>query len=475
MAHESSLKDTSSIQGTGESSDSSFEIKIKTLDFQTHSFRVNKNMPILALREEVVTKIGVPLEKQRLLYKGKVLKDHQLLSELNLTDGDTMHLAERRLVPVSSTVAAETSRSSSQQGAGAESSQNSRRTRSTNSVNLGLIFQSQPASSLSFFESPWRISNEQELFPDTLTTVNDFIDRMNGEFQSCCNSLNNDQHQLLSLNNDQHEILSRGTITATLPALQTLSIVLWRAAQLLRENATTALSNLSTHLLRIENSDDQVLRGQTQFGAVQFGLAMQHLGALFLELGRASMSLRLGRRPRESSVETGGSVYISSTGPNQIMVEQFPHQSLHPFRVHRPRPVHYRQEEFVPVVSASQISGSALRTGPPSGSNTVPTLEGQATECRTQSDTGNDGMRLSDLDVSRQVEQQVDLGQTVERIARETRNVFGELLEDTVNQHGELNVYEDIVELSNEEFADEVMECLRRYINRRDALESVNY
>ncbi|KAH0456245.1 hypothetical protein IEQ34_014152 [Dendrobium chrysotoxum] len=392
---------------------------------------------------------------------------------LDLTDGDTMHLAERQPVesrPISSTDAADTSRSSSRQGAGAESSQNPSRTRSTDSVNVGLIYQNQPISSLTFVDSPWPISNEHELFPGTLMTIFDFIDRLNGEFQSCCNSLNNDQIQLLSLSNEQHELLSRNRVTETLPALESLSIILRRTVQLLRENATTALSNLSTHLLRIDSSDDQVLRGQTQFGATQLGLAMQHLGAMFLELGRASMFLRIGRRPGDSFVDAERPVYISPTGPNPIMVEQFPHRSVHPYGLHRP--VHYRREESVQVVSASQISGSALRTGTPSGSNSVPTLEGQATACRTQSDLGNDGKSLSDLDVSRQVEQQVDLGQTVERTAREPRNLFGEFLEDTVNQYGEQNVYEDIVELSNVQFANEFMEFFRRYIRRRQASES---
>jgi hypothetical protein len=48
---------------------------------------------------------------------------------------------------------------------------------------------------------------------------------------------------------------------------------------------------------------------------------MQHLGAMFLELGRTMMMLRMGPSPADAFVNAGSSVYINSAGPNPIMVQ----------------------------------------------------------------------------------------------------------------------------------------------------------
>ncbi|KAK9270350.1 hypothetical protein L1049_025929 [Liquidambar formosana] len=61
--------------------------------------------------------------------------------------------------------------------------------------------------------------------------------------------------------------------------------------------------------------------------SMQLGLAMQHLGPLFLELGRTILTLRMGQSPAESIVNAGPAVYISPSGPNPIMVQPFPLQT----------------------------------------------------------------------------------------------------------------------------------------------------
>lgn len=45
------------------------------------------------------------------------------------------------------------------------------------------------------------------------------------------------------------------------------------------------------------DSTDPTVRGQIRIESVQLGLAMQHLGALFLELGRTILTLRMGQSP----------------------------------------------------------------------------------------------------------------------------------------------------------------------------------
>lgn len=72
------------------------EIKIKTLDSQTYTLRVNKCMSIPALKEQIATVTGVLSEQQRLICRGKVLKDDQLLSAYHVEDGHTLHLVVRQ-------------------------------------------------------------------------------------------------------------------------------------------------------------------------------------------------------------------------------------------------------------------------------------------------------------------------------------------------------------------------------------------
>ncbi|XP_074373008.1 uncharacterized protein LOC141713472 isoform X2 [Apium graveolens] len=78
------------------SSDSIVELNIKTLDSQMHSFQVDKNIPVSVFKEKVASKTGVPVEQQRLIFRGKVLKDNHLLSEYQVDNGHTLHLVARQ-------------------------------------------------------------------------------------------------------------------------------------------------------------------------------------------------------------------------------------------------------------------------------------------------------------------------------------------------------------------------------------------
>ncbi|XP_020570936.1 large proline-rich protein BAG6 [Phalaenopsis equestris] len=392
MTPESGSEGSSSIHP--ENLESTIGINIKTLDSRTFSLRVNKNIPVPSLKEMIVTAIGVPSEQQRLIYRGKVLKDEQLLSELHMEDGDTLHLVLRQLVqsqPSSSTGASEASRTSNSQandsgsgaqrnragqvahsvllgtinvadrngeafladlgrnietflgslglvtvepaggpghapsvsvlnqapsGTGVEGSQSTSTTEPGDSVHEG-IFPSNSSPQLAstqFSQFPLiRNLNQPMVISDALTTLTEFIDRMELVLQSHSGSSNNAQHQ-------QHSGASlldaRG-----LPTPEFLCSVMERAQQLLRDNAASALSHVATRLQREGSSSDPALRGQIQTEAMQLGIAMQHLGAMLLELGRTIMTLRMGQSSAEYSVNAGPAVYISPAGPNPIMVQ----------------------------------------------------------------------------------------------------------------------------------------------------------
>ncbi|KAK2979181.1 hypothetical protein RJ640_027018 [Escallonia rubra] len=96
-----------------EGSETTIEIKLKTLDSQTYTLRVNKQMPVPELKEQIASVTGVLSEEQRLICRGRVLKDDQLLSAyrilshhtdiyLDVEDGHTLHMVVGRPTPPSS-------------------------------------------------------------------------------------------------------------------------------------------------------------------------------------------------------------------------------------------------------------------------------------------------------------------------------------------------------------------------------------
>ncbi|KAL4298417.1 hypothetical protein GQ457_12G024410 [Hibiscus cannabinus] len=84
-----------------EDSEATIEIKVKTLDSQTYTLRVDKQIPVPVLKEQIASATGVLSEQQRLLCRGKVLNDDQLLSAYHVEDGHTLHLVVRQPVPPS--------------------------------------------------------------------------------------------------------------------------------------------------------------------------------------------------------------------------------------------------------------------------------------------------------------------------------------------------------------------------------------
>ncbi|XP_037493539.1 ubiquitin-like domain-containing protein CIP73 isoform X2 [Jatropha curcas] len=96
MANQYSNEGSSTSITSGEGSDATLELNIKTLDSQIYSFRVDKNMLVSAFKEKIANAIGVPVGQQRLIFRGKVLKDEHLLSEYQVENGHTLHLVARQ-------------------------------------------------------------------------------------------------------------------------------------------------------------------------------------------------------------------------------------------------------------------------------------------------------------------------------------------------------------------------------------------
>ncbi|XP_035830209.1 ubiquitin-like domain-containing protein CIP73 isoform X2 [Helianthus annuus] len=368
----------------GESSELVVDIHIKTLDSQVYDFRVDKNILVSSFKEKIASDVGLPVGLQRLIFRGKVLKDEHRLSEYHVESGHTLHLVARQ----SSESQPSTGTTANGQDANAAGSR-PRIAHISHSVVLGTFgggdpnlggphdisrvisavldsfgvrdgsppvpppnmqfnvprqaaqgnegrvnvnSQSQPENASQ--SAPQRmqiplgagiaISTLATPIPDSLHTLSVFMNHM---------------EQALSQNGYQPSNGAERTPTIELPSSArgvplpaALAVVMRHAQRLLSGPAIDSLSRTAGRLEGEESCTDPTVRAQIQSEAMQSGLAMQHLGALLLELGRTTLTLRIGQSPAESSVRAGPAVYISPSGPNPIMVQPFPLQTNSLFR-----------------------------------------------------------------------------------------------------------------------------------------------
>ncbi|XAR61575.1 hypothetical protein NMG60_11016032 [Bertholletia excelsa] len=396
MVDQQSNEGVSMSSDGGGDSESMVELNIKTLDSQIHSLEVGQSMPISLLKEKIAAEVDLPVEQQRLIFRGKLLKDDHLLSEYHVKNGDTLHLVARQPSDLQSPLATSSEEINANNGRNFNAAGPHNRTgQISHSVVLGTIdvgehgegirldlsrvigavlnsigigsqtvtnvsgsvpimqapqgnetqvspniigaqnqarTQAQPGQALPNQSSSQAshtpmgaaipIPSLNASIPDSLRTLTEFINRMEL-------TLSQNGYQLNPSTSD-----SRDVPTVELPSSahglstpEALIIVLQQAQCLLSDHAVAAISHIAGRLERDDGSTDATVRGQIQTESAHVGLAMQHLGALLLELGRTILTLRMGQSPDTSYVNAGPAVYISSLGPNPIMAQPFPLQT----------------------------------------------------------------------------------------------------------------------------------------------------
>jgi len=354
------------MQHRAEDSETTIEIKIKTLDSQTYNLRVNKCVPVPLLKEKIATVTGILSEQQRLICRGRVLKDDELLSAYHVEDGHTLHLVVRHpgqsatfgnaateantsnsgrrhgptvarsvvleavnvdpgsselpafvaqiLQSVLGTISAQSTGTPTSSDTGSlDPSQSS----IPNTIRVELDQQQAP---LLFQSEPAHESSQPNVIPDALTTMSQYINFMRDSFRREGFSLNGQTEGNVENRTAEPESASvLGLHNASLLAENMHS-----TRQIIVEQAGALLSQLSTQLGDLENVTDSAIRRDIQSSAVRTGSLFQNLGSLLLELGRTTMLLRINPSSSEAVVNSGPALYISPSGPNPLMVQPVP-------------------------------------------------------------------------------------------------------------------------------------------------------
>ncbi|GAB2210651.1 hypothetical protein Droror1_Dr00015927 [Drosera rotundifolia] len=309
----------------------SIEIKIKTMDSQTYTMQVDKQMPVPVLKQQIASITGIVTEHQRLICRGKVLKDDQLLSAYHVEDGHTLHLVVRdpaSVPPVNlPNYPAPGSASNNHgqyyqvapgivvetldvPGQGDRAIPNISR---IVSAILGSMSSASPSTSVE--------ATEAAVIPDAVTTLSEFLNHMRHEVGTSARGNGN--------NADAEREPSPASLSTSMQGLPTpssLAQLLLSTRQMLNQQTGDCLEQLAAELENQSNVVDPDARSSTQSMAWRTGVLLQNLGAYLLELGRTTMTVRLGRAPSEAVVNAGPAVFISPSGPNPIMVQPLPFQ-----------------------------------------------------------------------------------------------------------------------------------------------------
>lgn len=383
------------------------EINIKTLESQVHKLRVEKNETVLNLKEKIVDVAGIPVEQQRLIFRGRVLKDDHLLSEYHLEDGYTLHLVARRTAEGQhSSETSEASPNANVNGAGNGAMLGDYMSRTVRDIlgnflgmpggvanatfsvplnpppdgaNNGRTQPGQAPPGFSILNHQIHVSQlppsgaipRNLVIPDSMTTLLEYINRMDQVLQN--NGVppsadSNAQEPPTSATDDAY-------LNQSFPSPEVLASVVERAQQLLGGSASSALSHLAQRIQRDAATADTSVRSQIQNESAQLGVVIQHLGAMLFELGRTMMTLRMGPSPINAFVNAGPAVYITPTGPSPIMVQPS-FQSAPHFGVSSIPPVFGVSGPFgivdpSPANGVNIHGGASAASGPSVGSTTA--------------------------------------------------------------------------------------------------------
>lgn len=73
---------------------STINVNIKSSSDKKFIIAIQTDKTVLDLKTAIAEQTQVPAERQRLIYSGRVLKDHDTLADYKIADGNTVHMVK---------------------------------------------------------------------------------------------------------------------------------------------------------------------------------------------------------------------------------------------------------------------------------------------------------------------------------------------------------------------------------------------
>jgi hypothetical protein len=75
--------------------ENALNIVIKTVNNEVHNISVNNSTSVYNLKDSIRQKTSIDIDRQRLIYRGKVLTDESIISDYNIEDNQIVHMVAR--------------------------------------------------------------------------------------------------------------------------------------------------------------------------------------------------------------------------------------------------------------------------------------------------------------------------------------------------------------------------------------------
>ena len=77
-------------------------IKVKTLSNQLYEVAINRNQKVIDLKKQIEEVVKVPIHRQRIIFRGKLLLDSETISFYKLEEGHVVQLVATTQTSISS-------------------------------------------------------------------------------------------------------------------------------------------------------------------------------------------------------------------------------------------------------------------------------------------------------------------------------------------------------------------------------------
>lgn len=283
-------------------------VHIKTLDSKKIPFNVSKNINVAELKKLIENKTNVPLSSQRLIFKGKILKDDQGIDAYGVVHDCTLHMVER------------------QQGIQENPPPSNQTTTTTPNPATGRPNFVMGTISLPDGAAPPELNQLLGNVLGSLGIVNPPNTSQQDSFQQI-------QHNLNNLNNSISQLQSSSTHqTSTTTQTSTNTNNIENTGSYLSQidsaflNIHPFLSHLAS-LLSQESSLQASRRTEAQNLASQLGPIFQNLGTILLSISSSISSIQMGSEPGTGQISAPRRVVAASGNIGVAIPRTIPNQT----------------------------------------------------------------------------------------------------------------------------------------------------